>query len=262
MPKPRPGEILLKVRYLSLDPYMHGRMEDRESYAEPAPLGAMMPGESVATVLESHHPDYVPGDTVHAFTGWRTHALVRRHEGEEARSGCGAGFDAPWLPGDARLLSIRRTQSHRQTGHGRDGRCGSGERLAGGQLARIAGARAVGIAGGLRKCDFIRQELGFDEAIEHRASDFPSLLAVACPDGIDVYFESVGGAVWQTILPLLNQFARAPVCGLIAQLQQRATTGGRRPSSRPYADHPLPKPHIARFHQLRVRKGSLSRLSQ
>jgi NADPH-dependent curcumin reductase CurA len=86
-----------------------------------------------------------------------------------------------------------------------------------GQLAKIAGARAVGIAGGPEKCAFVKDELRFDAAVDHRAADFPAQLAAACPNGIDVYFENVGGAVWQAVLPLLNHFARVPVCGLISQ---------------------------------------------
>ena len=86
-----------------------------------------------------------------------------------------------------------------------------------GQLAKLAGARAVGIAGGPQKCAFVKDDLGFDAAVDHRAADFPAQLAAACPHGIDVYFENVGGAIWQAVLPLLNKFARVPVCGLIAQ---------------------------------------------
>ena len=220
IPKPGPGEMLLEVRYLSLDPYMRGRMDDRKSYATPTVLGAVMPGESVAKVLESNHPGYAPGDLVLAFTGWRSHAVSN---GIKVRK-----LDPTLAPVTTRLGVLGMPGFTAYSGLKLIGKPVTGETVVVaaasgpvgslvGQLAKTAGARAVGIAGGDLKCDFVKGELGFDEAIDHRAPDFASRLAAACPKGIDVYFENVGGAVFEAVLRLLNPFARVPVCGLVAQ---------------------------------------------
>ena len=126
-----------------------------------------------------------------------------------------------------------------------------------GQLAKMAGARAVGIAGGADKCRYVLEELRFDAAIDHRAPDFAEQLAAACPKGIDVYFENVGGAVWQAVLPLLNTFARVPVCGLIAQYSGAAPASG--PNLLPATMRAIltKKPDAARIHQLRIRRASI-----
>ncbi|MCX8256452.1 hypothetical protein RHAL1_03427 [Beijerinckiaceae bacterium RH AL1] len=225
MPACPKGGLLLRVKTLSLDPYMRGRMDDRKSYAKPVAIGEPMTGESVAEVIESDHPGFKVGDVVLAPTGWVTHA---------ASDGTGVA-GTPMRKLDAALAPL-------STGLGVLGMPGftawSGLKLIGqpkpgetvvvaaasgpvgslvGQLAKMWGCRAVGIAGGAEKCAFVKDELGFDAALDHRDADLPDALAAACPDGIDVYFENVGGAIWQAVLPLLNTFARVPVCGLIAQ---------------------------------------------
>jgi NADPH-dependent curcumin reductase CurA len=220
IPTPGPGQVLLRVQYLSLDPYMRGRMDDRESYAPPAPLGGVMPGESVATVIASHHPGYSEGDIVLAQTGWRTHALSDRadlRKLDPAVAPVTTGLGVLGMPGFTAYGGLRVI-----------GRPAPGETVVVaaasgpvgslvGQLAKIAGARAVGIAGGPEKCAYVKDELGFDAAVDHKGADFAAKLSAACPDGIDVYYENVGGAVWQAVLPLLNRFARVPVSGLVAQ---------------------------------------------
>ena len=225
MPACPKGGLLLRTLILSLDPYMRGRMDDRKSYARPVGIGEPMTGESVAEVVESDHPGFAVGDAVLAPTGWVTHA---------ASDGSGVA-GTPMRKLDASLAPL-------STGLGVLGMPGftawSGLKLIGkpkagetvvvaaasgpvgslvGQLARLWGCRAVGIAGGADKCAFVKEELGFDAALDHRGADLPGALAAACPDGVDVYFENVGGAIWQAVLPLLNSFARVPVCGLIAQ---------------------------------------------
>jgi NADPH-dependent curcumin reductase CurA len=199
---------------------MRGQMDDRKSYAKPLQLGDVMVGETVAKVIASKHPRYSEGDIVLAQTGWRTHALSD-----------GAGLskvDPALAPVSTRLGVLGMPGFTAYCGMRVIGKPKAGETVAVaaasgpvgslvGQLAKLAGARAVGIAGGPEKCDFVRNELRFDAAIDHRAADFPAQLAAACPNGIDVYFENVGGAIWQAVLPLLNNFARVPVCGLIAQ---------------------------------------------
>src|ERR1700758_4302166 len=229
IPTPGPGQVLLRVQYLSLDPYMRGRMDDRESYRPPTPLGEVMPGESVATVVASHHPGYSVGDIVLAHTGWRTHALSDRadlRKLDPAIAPVTTGLGVLGMPGFTAYGGLRviakPAPGETVVVAAASGPVGS---LVG-QLAKIAGARAVGIAGGPEKCAYVRDELGFDAAVDHRAADFTDQLAAACPDGIDVYFENVGGAVWQAVLPLLNQFARVPVSGLIAHYNAAAPGDG------------------------------------
>jgi hypothetical protein len=225
IPTPVSGQLLLAVQYLSLDPYMRGRMDDRKSYAKPLQLGDVMTGESVARVLASNHPGYAEGDIVVAVTGWRTHALsdgiglygtpVRTLDRAVAPVTTALGVLG--MPGFTAYSGLRAIGEPQQgetvVVAAASGPVGS---LVG-QLAKLAGARAVGIAGGAEKCTFVKNELRFDAAVDHRAADFPAQLAAACPDGIDVYYENVGGAVWQAVLPLLNTYARIPVSGLIAQ---------------------------------------------
>src|SRR6476646_8866243 len=219
IPTPGPGQVLLQVQYLSLDPYMRGRMDDRKSYAPPTPLGDVMPGESVATVVASQHPGYSAGDVVLAQTGWRTHALSDRadlRKLDPAVAPVTTGLGVLGMPGFTAYGGLR------VIGQPRPGETVVVAAASGpvgslvGQLAKLAGARAVGIAGGPEKCRAVVEQFRFDAAVDHRASDFDEKLAAACPKGIDVYFENVGGAVWQAVLPLLNPFARIPVCGLIA----------------------------------------------
>jgi NADPH-dependent curcumin reductase len=225
LPEPAPGQLLLGVQYLSLDPYMRGRMDDRKSYANPVQLGDVMTGESVAKVLASKHPDYADGDILLAPTGWCTHALSdgrgaygpRMRKLDPAAAPVTTGLGVLGMPGFTAYGGMR-VIGKPQPGEtvvvaAASGPVGS---LVG-QLAKLAGARAIGIAGGAEKCAYVRDELRFDAAIDHRAADFPMQLAAACPNGIDVYFENVGGAIWQAVLPLLNKYARIPVCGLIAQ---------------------------------------------
>ena len=225
IPTPAPGQLLLEVQYLSLDPYMRGRMDDQRSYATPLEIGDVMTGEAVAQVLISNHPDYAEGDIVVAVTGWRTHALsagiglygtpLRKLDPADALVTTALGvLGMPGFTAYGGLRVIGKPQpGETVVVAAASGPVGS---LVG-QLARLAGARAVGIAGGPEKGAFVKGELRFDGAVDHRAADFPAQLAAACPNGIDVYFENVGGAVWQAVLPLLNKYARIPVSGLIAQ---------------------------------------------
>lgn len=219
IPAPGPGQVLLSVRYLSLDPYMRGRMDDRKSYAPPAQIGDVMPGETVAEVVASNNPLYSIGDSVTAYTGWCSLALsegrgLRKLDPRLAPVTTGVGvLGMPGFTAYGGLANIGKPAiGETVVVAAASGPVGS---LVG-QLAKRAGARAVGIAGGAYKCSHVRDELGFDAAIDHRADDFPERLRDACPKGIDVYFENVGGAVWQAVLPLLNNFARVPVCGLVA----------------------------------------------
>jgi NADPH-dependent curcumin reductase CurA len=220
MPELPQDGLLLRVLYLSLDPYMRGRMDDRKSYAKPVGVGDVMAGESVCEVIASNQASYAVGDIVLAPTGWRTHAIsagkaLRKLDPAVAPITTGLGvLGMPGFTAYAGLNLIGKPEpGDTVVVAAASGPVGS---LVG-QLAKLAGATPVGIVGGSEKCRLLLEEFRFDAAVDHRASDFAEKLATSCPNGIDVYFENVGGAVWQAVLPLLNKFARVPVCGLIAQ---------------------------------------------
>ena len=237
IPMPSAGQVLLRVQYLSLDPYMRGRMDDRKSYAKPVPVGGVMEGESVALVIASKHAAYAEGEIVLARTGWCTHALSDRADLRKLDPSVApitTGLGVLGMPGFTAYAGLR------VIGKPKPGETVVVAAASGpvgslvGQLARIGGARAIGIAGGPEKCAYVMDELRFDAAMYHRAADFPTQLAAVCPNGIDVYFENVGGAIWQAVLPLLNKFARVPVCGLIAQyngVEKGAGTTDRLPAT-------------------------------
>jgi NADPH-dependent curcumin reductase CurA len=229
MPKLPPGGLLLRVLYLSLDPYMRGRMDDVKSYAKSVGIGEVMTGESVCEVLASDRAGFSAGDIVLAHTGWRTHAawdgpVTRKLDPKLAPITTGLGvLGMPGFTAYAGLNLIGKPKAgDTVVVAAASGPVGS---LVG-QLAKKAGGRTVGIAGGAEKCRYVIDDLRFDAAIDHRAADFAAKLAAACPKGIDVYFENVGGAVWQAVLPLLNTYARVPVCGLIAQYSAAGAAAG------------------------------------
>lgn len=220
LPQVEDGELELKVQYLSLDPYMRGRMSAAKSYAEPVPVDDVMTGETVAEVTVSRHPDFEVGDLVQAHTGWCTHAVL---PATHVRTLQTHGAPATAALGVLGMPGFTAYSGMKVIGQPKKGETVAVAAASGpvgsmvGQLAQLAGARAVGIAGGPEKCAFVKDELGFDAVVDHRDPDFADKLAEACPDGVDVYYENVGGAVWDAVLPLLNKFARVPVCGLVAQ---------------------------------------------
>ena len=223
LPPVQDGEVILRVVYLSLDPYMRGRMNATKSYAAPTELGTVMEGGTVARVLESRHPDYGTGDLVLSHSGWQTHAVanaagLRKLDPAVAPPSTALGIlGMPGFTAYAGLLTIGKPAAGETVVvAAASGAVGA----AVGQIARLKGARAVGIAGGPEKCAFVREQLGFDAAVDHRSPDFAARLRDACSKGIDIYFENVGGAVWDGVFPLLNDFARIPVCGLIAQYNE------------------------------------------
>jgi NADPH-dependent curcumin reductase CurA len=195
-------------------------MDDAKSYAAATAIGEVMPGESIAEVAESRHPEYAKGDIVLAHTGLQTHSLSDGkglHKINPADAPVTTRLGVLGMPGFTAYAGMR------VIGQPKPGETVVVAAASGpvgslvGQLARLAGARAVGIAGGPEKCAFVQGELGFDAAMDHRAPDFADRLADACPNGIDVYFENVGGVIFRTVAPLLTKFARVPVCGLIGQ---------------------------------------------
>ena len=225
LPTPGEGELELKVRYLSLDPYMRGRMSDAKSYAEPVPVDGVMTGETISEVVTSNHPRFESGDLVLAITGWVDAAVVH---GDQARKVNTHGAPETTALGVGGMPGFTAWSGLKFIGKPKEGETVVVAAASGpvgtmvGQLAQQAGARAVGIAGGSEKCDFVRDELGFDAVVDHRDPDFADNLAAACPDGIDVYWENVSGPVWDAVLPLLNLYSRVPVCGLAANYN----TGG------------------------------------
>lgn len=222
------GQALLRTIYLSLDPYMRGRMNAGRSYAKPVEVGAVMEGGTVCEVLESASPLVSVGDIVLAHSGWQTHAvqnadLLRRLDPHQAPVSTALGvLGMPAFAAYVGLTEIGRPrQGETLVVAAATGAVGSMV----GQIARLRGARTVGIAGGPRKVAWLK-ELGFDVAIDHRSSTFVDDLSAAVPDGIDVYFENVGGAVWDAVFDHLNDFARVPVCGLISQYNQTSPPAG------------------------------------
>ena len=218
MPGLPPGGVVVRSLYLSLDPYMRSRMDDIKSYAPSVAVGGVMTGESVTEVIQSDTPGYAVGDIVLAPTGWRTHAAFDKpalRKLDPAIAPITTGLGVLGMPGFTAYAGMKLIGKPKPGDTvvvaAASGPVGS---LVG-QLGKMDGAHVVGIAGGAEKCRYVKDELGFDAVIDHRATDFPAQLAAACPKGIDVYFENVGGAIWQAVLPLLNRFARVPVCGLL-----------------------------------------------
>ncbi|MDN4059843.1 NADP-dependent oxidoreductase [Massilia sp. YIM B02769] len=219
VPQPQEGQVLLRTLYLSLDPYMRGRISAAKSYAASVEIGAVMVGGTVSRVEASRHPDFAAGQLVLGYSGWQDYALsdgagLNKLDDDPRLASRALGvLGMPGFTAYMGLLDIGQPQpGETVVVAAASGAVGS---LVG-QIANIKGARAVGIAGGADKCRYVVDELGFDACIDHRAPDFAAQLAAACPDGIDVYFENVGGAVFDAVLPLLNTKARIPVCGLIA----------------------------------------------
>ena len=213
------GQVLLRTIYLSLDPYMRGRMSTAKSYAAGLQLGDVVLGGTVCEVLESRSDDFTAGDIVLAYAGWQTHAVadakhLRRLDPAQAPVSTALGvLGMPGFTAYAGLLELGRPeQGETVVVAAAAGPVGS----AVGQIARAKGARAVGIAGGPDKCRILLETYGFDAAVDHRSPSFVDDLAAATPDGIDVYFENVGGAVTAAVLKRLNLYARMPVCGLVA----------------------------------------------
>jgi NADPH-dependent curcumin reductase CurA len=229
MPEPGPGEVLLRTLFLSLDPYMRGRMSAAKSYAAPVEIGAVMEGGTVGEVIVSHHRGFAPGDIVLGRTGWQTHVVsdgdsLRKVDPALAPVSTAVGvLGMPGMTAYAGLLEVGKPKAGETlVVAAASGAVGSVV----GQIAKLKGLRAVGIAGGADKCRYVKDELGFNDCLDHRAPDLPARLAAACPEGIDIYFENVAGPVLDAVLPLLNTFARVPICGTIAHYNDTAPPSG------------------------------------
>ncbi len=221
-PKPTPaaGEVLLRSVYLSLDPYMRGRMSDAKSYADPVAIDDVMVGGTVCQVEVSNHPKFEQGEWVLAYTGWQDYAisngegLLKLGKNPTSPSYALGIMGMPGFTAYMGLLDIGQPkQGETVVVAAATGPVGATV----GQIAKIKGCHVVGIAGGEEKCRYAKEVLGFDECIDHKADDFAEQLAKTCAQGIDVYYENVGGKVFDAVLPLLNTAARVPLCGLISQ---------------------------------------------
>ncbi len=213
------GQFLCRTIYLSLDPYMRGRMSDAKSYSAPVEIGGVMVGGTVSEVMASNHSDYGVGDIVFGYGGWQEYSVsdgtgVNKGNPDLAPVSTALGvLGMPGMTAYTGLINIGQPKAGETVVvAAASGAVGSVV----GQIAKLKGCRAVGIAGSPEKCRYVVEELGFDACVSHRADDFQDQLKAACPDGIDVYFENVGGKVFTAVARLLNNFARIPVCGLIA----------------------------------------------
>jgi NADPH-dependent curcumin reductase CurA len=217
LPQPAEGEALVKNLWLSLDPYMRGRMSDARSYVKGVDIGEVMVGQTVGEVLDSRHPRLKPGDKVLTQLGWQLYGVTRdANKIEEARAPLSYYLGILGMPGMTAYFGLK------EIGQPKPGETVVVSAASGavgsvvGQLARIWGARAIGIAGGRQKCDYVTRELGFDGCVDHKAANLGEALKQACPAGIDVYFDNVGGKIFDTVLTHMNLFSRVVVCGTIS----------------------------------------------
>ena len=219
LPQAGPGEMLLRTSYLSLDPYMRGRMNDTKSYAEPVKLGEVMTGQVVAQVVDTNCDGFEAGDYVLAGSGWQDYAVS---DGVGIRNLGKSPENPSWFLGILGMPGYTAYAGLLKIGEPKPGETVVVAAASGpvgatvGQIAKLKGCRVVGIAGGPEKCAHVVENLGFDACIDHKADNFSDQLKAACPDGVDVYFENVGGRVLYAVLPLLNAFARMPVCGVVS----------------------------------------------
>jgi NADPH-dependent curcumin reductase CurA len=239
MPTPRDGQVLLRHGFISLDPYMRGRMEDRASYAKPVALGAVMETRAVGQVVESRAAGFAPGDWVLGGHGWQEFSAVpaaalAKLDPQEAPVQTALGVLG--MPGMTAWVGL---QDIGQPKPGETVVVSAASGAVGavvGQLAKQAGCRVVGVAGGADKCRYVTEELGFDACIDHRG-DVAAGLDAHAPDGIDVYWENVGGAVQAAVFPRLRDFGRMVMCGMIAE----------------YNSPPLPGPNLMSAVRKRLR---------
>ena len=232
------GQVLRRTIYLSLDPYMRGRMSDAPSYAASVNLGDVMCGHTVSVVVESNHPGFRAGDVVAGYDGWQQYAVsggkeLRAIDRSAVPMTTAIGvLGMPGMTAYVGLLDIGQPKAGETVVvSAASGAVGSIV----GQLAKIRGCRVVGVAGSAEKCRYVVDELGFDACVNYKVDDLAAALAAACPNGVDIYFENVGGAVLAAVLRVLNRGARIPLCGLIAEYNATSNPGG--PNLRPLLVH-------------------------
>ena len=254
VPAPGKNQMLLRNEYLSLDPYMRGRMSDAPSYAAPVGIGEVMVGGTVAQVVSSDIDGFDEGDWVQAFGGWQDYALsdgtgvLNMGKNPENPSWALGVLGMPGLTAWAGLTRIGQPKAGETlVVAGASGPVGATV----GQIGRILGLRVVGIAGGPEKCAHVVDALGFDDCIDYKSEGFAQALEKAVPGGIDIYFENVGGAVFDAVMPLLNPSARIPVCGVDFAIQRHLAAGWPGPAESAFGNHPAQADDHARLHRLR-----------
>ena len=217
VPAPAEGEVLVKNLWLSLDPYMRGRMSDAKSYVKGVDIGEVMVGQTVGEVLESKNDKFKPGDKVLTQLGWQLYGVSREvAKVDEKRAPLSYYLGILGMPGMTAYFGLN------EIGQPKPGETLVVSAASGavgsvvGQLARLAGCRAVGIAGGAQKCEYVTSELGFDACVDYKAGNLRRDLAQTCPKGVDIYFDNVGGEILDTLLAQMNLFSRIVVCGLIS----------------------------------------------
>ena len=228
------NEILIKTCWLSLDPYMRGRMNDMKSYTEPMQIGDVMTGESTGIVEESNSDKWQVGDRVAAHMGWQTYIVAKDDDARLMKVDLDNGtlsahLGVVGMPGRTAYFGLTEVGKPK-VGEtlvvaAASGAVGS----AVGQIAKILGLRSIGIAGGSEKCRYVKEELQFDDCLDYKSGNFAEKLGLACPDGVDIYFENVGGEVTKTVAPLLNEGARVPICGYISNYNDEDITKAETP---------------------------------
>lgn len=228
MPSPLEGEVLVRNLFLSLDPYMRMRMNEGKSYAPPLQLGEVMVGGTVGEVIASKHSGFAKGDVVSGRLGWQLFAVA---QGQTLRKVDTRGAPLSTALGVIGMPGVTAWYGLLKIGEPRPGETVVVSAASGavgsvvGQIAKLKGCRAVGIAGGASKCGYVVNELGFDACVDYKSQAFENALRDATPDGIDIYFENVGGRVLDAVLPLLNAFARVAFCGYVSEYDSPASHG-------------------------------------
>ncbi|MFC1740885.1 NADP-dependent oxidoreductase [Pseudomonadota bacterium] len=234
VPKLKKGQVLIKVIYLSLDPYMRGRMSKEKSYADPVPIDGVITGETAGVVIKSRSLRFAEGEYVCCPSGWQSHFIAEENDlmvypVDPTRVPLSTYLGVCGMPGRTAYFGLLR-----------EGKPSAGETIVVsaasgavgsvvGQIAKMERLRVVGVAGGQEKCDWVRKELGFDECIDYKAGHLDEALTEACPDGIDIYFESVGGALSEAVAKQLNPGARVPICGYISSYNAEKIAETRTP---------------------------------
>jgi hypothetical protein len=220
LPEPGAGEVLLRGIYLSLDPYMRGRISGVRSYARPTEIGEVIEGRVAGQVVRSNHPDFRAGDYAAGGYGWQLYSAVPASgllKLDPAEAPISTALGVLGMPGMTAYIGLSDIGQPKAGETVVVAAASGAVGAVAGQLAKRAGARAVGIAGGADKCRFVEGELGFERCIDHRSADLGAALDRVCPNGIDVYWENVGGAVQQAVFPRLNDFGRMVMCGMISE---------------------------------------------
>jgi NADPH-dependent curcumin reductase CurA len=229
IPTPGPDQVVTRTIWLSIDPYMRGRLREEQTYAVAIQIGEVMTGETVGEVIASNSPDFAPGDFVAGARGWQTHSVspaAQLQKIPKSAAPLSTYLGVLGMPGTTAYAGVTEICKPKPgetfVVSAASGAVGS----VAGQLAKRAGARVVGIAGGPDKCLWVQDSLGFDDCVDHRAMDLRRELQAACPNGIDGYFENVGGAVQAAVFDLLNPFARVAMCGMVSQYNDKTMPPG------------------------------------